>query len=632
MSQEVNSNTFIKGISFITLSLIFIVTLIYQYYRVQVLEAENYKAFSTNNIVRQNTIYPIRGDIYDINNETIVDNRPAFSLYVTPRIVKNDTILQHKLIQIIEDSVVNFDRIFRRRYADSESVLLKRHISPELMAKIIENKDNLPGVFIQSDPKRNHASHMNATHILGYVSEINDKELKQMDKYRAGDIIGKNGIEKSYDKELYGKKGLTSKIYDALGNEVSDLGDNLSYHIDEKDGFDLYTTIDSKVQFVAESLMVNRIGSIVMLDVRNGGVIAMASAPTYDPELRTKTIPIDVWNELIDPKNNKPLLNRSIQGLYPPGSTYKMIAALTALNENLVDKDWKVLCEGALKIGNKYIKCWNHKGHGEVKMTQAIRSSCNIYFYKLGLKIGLDNWEEYSKTFLFGQKTGIDIPLENHGLVPSKAYYEKKYEYGYSQGHLAILAIGQGELLVTPLQVAQYTMIIANEGNYFKPHFVRGYSEKYKNNIQTILYEQRRINKEFKPEHWSLIKTGMFNAVNAKYGTTARLARLPDISVSGKTGTAQVPPKLPHSWFIGFAPSENPEIAITVLVENGGSGGGTATPIARQIMEQYFYGKILKYRPIKPDTTTMEILEIPDLVVPKIDSLINFKIEREIID
>lgn len=624
MNPEKLAHIDIKGVVLIGLIVMMMMTLAVGYYRIQVDEYASYFSSSAQNIIRESVIQPTRGDIYDRSNALIVDNRSAFSLYVSPSVFKPDTVLQQRLAKIVEDSTLDFSRLYKRRYASSEHVLIKRHLEPAVVARLVENKLFLPGVQIKSDPKRHYAQDMKAAHVIGYVSEISDRDLKRFTSFEAGDLIGKNGLEYWYNKRLFGKKGLISYVYDALGNRVDSVGREFSFHEPESDGLDVYTTIDSRLQFVAESLMVNRVGSAVVLDVRTGGILAMASAPTYDPDIMTKTIPVSTWRELIDPKNNRPLLNRTVQGLYPPGSTYKMVAALTALHEKIVNPSWEVNCEGALQIGIRTIKCWNPKGHGDMNLRRAIRSSCNIYFYMLGLKIGLDKWESYSKTFQFGAPTGIDLPREGSGLVPNQEWYRRRYPGGHKPGHLAILAIGQGELLVTPIQMAQFMMIIANNGIYHQPHFVRGFSEKYAQRVLPKSYEIRTIDVEFEKRHWDLIKRGMRDAVNSKYGATAYLAKLPDIEVAGKTGTAQVPPRRPHSWFTGFAPYKNPEIAIVVLVENGGSGGAVATPLARSLFEQYFYGKVIKHVPKKYIDEEIEI-DIPDLVIPKIEIKIDLE-------
>jgi penicillin-binding protein 2 len=597
------------------------------FYQLQITEGAVYLQSSSSNVIRQKEILPTRGDIYDRNGKIIVDNRPAFSLYVSPKIIKADTTIKRTLADVLNDSTLDFKRIYKRRYASSERVLLKRHISNEEMARIIENKPFLDGVYIESDPRRNHHDAFDATHVVGYVSEVSDELLKTMVGYKAGDQVGRNGLEMMYEEDLFGEKGSDSQIYDALGNPVASLGAEMTYSVPEVDGHDLYTTIDSRIQFVAESLLIDKTGSIVVLDTRDGGVLAMASSPSYAPELRTKPIPQKVWDELLDPKNKNPFLNRAIQGRYPPGSTYKMVAAITALNERLVTPDWTVTCEGYVMIGNQTVRCWNHKGHGEMNLLQAIRSSCNIYFYSLGLKIGLEKWEAYSKAFQFGKKTNIDLPRESDGLVPSVDYYKRRYPGGHRPGHLAILAIGQGELLTTPLQMAQFMMILANRGTFFQPHFLKGFSEKYKNDVTLYPAVKKQIPIEFKKAHWDLIRRGMFNAVNSKYGATAWRTRLPDVDIAGKTGTAQVPPNNPHSWFTGFAPYENPEIAVVVIIENGGSGGGVATGIARALFEQHFYGFVKRYVYVPPVESA--IIEIPDLVVPKIVIPAEIDLERE---
>ena len=358
-------------------------------------------------------------------------------------------------------------------------------------------------------------------------------------------------------------------------------------------------------------------GSVVVLNPSNGEVLAMASSPNYNPENLIPPIPTTVWKELTNPET-APLIHRAISGQYPPGSVYKMVVALTALNEKIVTSSWQVECFGAFQLGRRTIKCNNT--HGKVRLQRALQTSCNVYFYQLGLKIGLDLWEDYSKLFLFGSKTGVDLPNEKRGIVPSKDYYEKRYEGKFNRGHLANLAIGQGELLVTPLQIAQYTMLIANKGKYYKPHLLRAYTDKNTDSLTYLNYPEKQIRKRIPDRVWNIVRKGMFRAVHQEKDiATARVLRVVNKNVAAKTGTAQNEKEIAHSWITAFAPYDKPEIVVSIIVENGGSGSAVAGPMARAILEQYFYGHVKKYIYRKKKVEDVLPLEIPDVIIPKIE-------------
>ena len=626
MYRENPADSSIKRFVLIVPFGILLIILLWNYRELQIVESDKFLNVAQKNIIRSFDLLPTRGDIYDRKKRLIVDSRPAYSIYISPSVFKKDTSLVSRLDFIMEDSIATFymkKRLKKRRYSSIEKILVKRHISDELMALLIENKESLPGVRVEVDPKRNRASDIKASHTLGYIKEINEKQLRKNPRFKRGDVIGKQGIEKRYNAELFGRRGSKSYVADAYGNPVKELDEAFGGEEAAIDGKDLYLTLDIDLQHLAEKLLNGKRGSIVALDPKTGGILAIASAPTYKPELLAKSISVKDWKWLTNKKQGEALLDRSVKGQYPPGSVYKMVALIAGLNEGLVSKRWKVLCTGGYDAGDRIIHCWNRKGHGEVNATTAISGSCNIYFFHLIQKIGLDKWAEYSRAFGFGSKTGVDLPTEKRGLVPTSNFYDGK-RYYYTLGKPLNLSIGQGELLVTPMQLATYTMMIANKGRYKQPHLLSGIADKYSKTIVPQYYKDKEVPINISEKVWKTVFRGLSHCVNGKF-QTGKHAKLDDILVAGKTGSAQVPPRMSHAWFTSFAPVKNPEIVVTVLIENGGGGGVIAAPIARQILEQYFYGRVLPPKPVLvvPD----EPIIIPEATLPAINLSIPYEIE-----
>ena len=556
--------------------------LVLRFFSLQVLDQEIYRLQSEANSVKKEVQLPIRGQIYDRNGALITDNRPAFSIYVIPaQIQKNQEALQ-LLAEILETDVQSIKKNFNR-YRRFQPVKIARYVSLEKLAAVQANKLFLPGVEWRVEPKRNYLYNRSFAHLLGTLGEVTENDLEKYEEYELGDLIGKKGLEKSFDLELRGHKGYRFIQVDALGREVREL--ETSDSRPPYPGKDLYLTIDARLQLYADSLFGDHNGALVAVDTRNGEILTMVSKPDYDLNWFTEGVDPQIWRDLLQ-NPRKPLFDRVTQGTYPPGSTYKMVAAIAALNEGIVTPEWRVFCPGYLKIGRRIVRCWNAAGHGEVNMISAIRGSCNVYFYQLGMKIGIEQWTKYSKLFRFGEKTGIELRDEKSGLVPSRAYYERRYgKDGLTAGLMANIAIGQGELLTTPVQMAQFAMMLANSGTYYQPHLFKSLVDRVNNSITNPKIVPKKI-PGIKPEIFAVVREGMRQVVAGGTGWRAGVWR---ITGAGKTGTAQNPHGDSHSWYIGFYPFEEPEIAIAVLVENGGSGGGAAASIAGQYLRRYFY-------------------------------------------
>jgi penicillin-binding protein 2 len=553
------------------------------FYNLQILQENVYSGKSEENSVKRETQIPVRGLIYDRNGRLIVDNRPSFSLYLVPAQTTSQTTSALSEILGIDENQIkkNFRR--SRRF---QPIKIARYVDMSTLTILQENKLYLPGLEWKVEPKRHYYYNRSFAHILGTLGEIGEEELNANPEYEPGDLIGKKGVEQALDDQLRGKKGYRYVKVDALGRTVS-AAENLSpsKKATPLPGYNLYLSIDARLQLFTDSLFGDHTGALVAIDVSNGEIITMVSKPDYDLNLFAEAIEPELWNQLMA-DSLKPLFDRATQATYPPGSTYKMITAIAALNEGIITPQWTIYCPGYYRIGQRVIRCWKGDGHGEMNLISAIKNSCNVYFYQLGLKIGIDHWNRYSQMFRFGKKTGIELKTEKAGLVPSKEYYNKVYgKSGWTKGLLANVAIGQGELLVTPLQMALFAMILANSGTYYHPHLTKRLVNKVSNKTDSLSNPSFKL-EGIKPEVFEFIREGMRRVVAGGTGWRASVWRM---SGAGKTGTAQNPHGVSHAWFIGFVPFEEPEIAIAIIIEHGGSGGGAAAPLAGEYFRRYFY-------------------------------------------
>jgi penicillin-binding protein 2 len=568
-----------KKVLYIVLSVIFII-LALQFYKLQISDTSLYAEKSIENSVKIVTQFPVRGNIYDRDGRMIVDNRPAFSLYLIPAEVNNESVENVAgLINVNPDDI----RAELRRSGLFQPVKVMRQVDIQKLTWIQENIVDLPGVEWKSEPKRHYTRNSGLAHLLGTLGEIDENELSSYPNLEAGDIVGKKAIEKTFDEEMRGEKGFKFVKVDAAGRIVEQVSTQKTTL--PTPGKHLYLTIDLRLQSYADSLMEGKRGALIALDTRNGGILTLLSKPDYDVSKLSGVISSDIWNNLLNDPHH-PLYDRACQSGYPPGSTYKLVAAIAAFNENIIKSSHKTTCPGYFVLGRKTIRCWKEKGHGTLDLEGAIKNSCNVYFYKLGLLIGLDSWNQYSNIFHFGQKTGIELTNENPGLIPSIGYYNRVYGEGkWTKGMLANLAIGQGEVLVTPLQMVQFTSILANRGKLYTPHVGLKMIDPITKNTNLLNKPSISI-QGIKKEVYDVMLEGMREVVDGGTGGWASIYGIPS---AGKTGTAQNPHGEDHAWYIGFAPFEDPEIAICVLVENGGSGGGISAPIAGRFLKRYFY-------------------------------------------
>ncbi len=562
-------------------------------FQLQYINGELYGKEAEENSIRNVPKVAIRGYVYDRKGKLLVDNRPSYSVMLTPVDFDKNNLPFLSAILSLPDSLILEKIKLGRRYNSFIPTRIKRDISFGELSMLEEHREKLYGVEVQMESKRFYPTIARGSHLFGYAKEISDVQLeKQTEKekyYQPGDIMGSTGIESKYEQMLRGEKGFEFISQNAKGQIIGNF-DNGKHDIPPIDGLDLHLAIDGDVQAMAESLMTDKRGAVVAIDPRNGGIIALVSKPDYDLSLFSGTTPPDVWRSLNNDEGI-PLYNRATLTRYPPGSTFKMLLALVALDKKVIDENWEVVCSGAFRYGNKTFKCEHI--HGRVNVVEAIHRSCNVFFYQVMLKVGLDDWSEMGKQFGFGRPTKIDITEENSGLMPDRNYYDRIHGKGqWTQGYLISLGIGQGEVGVTPLQLANYTAMLANRGKYFQPHAVNRVYNKRTKRGEEIKVDHHEI--VLSDKAWELVREGMRRSVMAP-GGTGYAARVPGIDVGGKTGTAQNPHGKSHAWFVGFAPYEDPKIAICVLVENVGYGGSFAAPIAGLCMEEYLYGEIIRY-------------------------------------
>lgn len=563
------------------------VFLLLRLYQLQLLFHAEFGRKSDENSVRTIVKEPVRGYIFDRKGRLIVDVGPAYSVTVTPSAFENNTLPLLGSLLHMEPAALQ-ERINRGRvYSRFSPVRVKRDVDFKTLSGVEENLYKLPGVAYEIESKRVYPDNVRASHLLGYCKEISDGQLaKYGSTYQQGDIIGSSGLEASYETFLRGEKGYEYLSVNSKGQLLGPL-DGGRRDIPSKEGFDLNLSVDFGLQMFAESLMTNYRGALVAIDPNDGGVLALVSKPDFDPSVFSGVTSVEMWNQL----NNDPdkiLFNRATMTRYPPGSTFKMLVAAAALQEGIIDEHYHITCGGAFRYGNKIFK--DMHVHGTVNIVEAIQRSCDVFFYQLVLKVGLDKLHEYGKKFGFGQLTNVDIGEETAGLIPSVDYYNRVYGKGkWTQGYVVSLGIGQGEVGVSPLQMARYAALLANGGTLLQPHAVSSIRNKRTNTIDVI--DHKESSAGIDSSVMRLIREGMRRVVEAP-GGTGGAARIRGIMSAGKTGTAQNPHGADHAWYIGFAPFDHPQIAIAVLLENAGMGGAKAAPIAGKVMQRYLQDQL----------------------------------------
>ena len=556
-----------------------------QLFKMQILEYSFYDKRSKINSIKKINVDAPRGVFFDRNMEILVSNKPSFTLQIIPdKFDKTKIPLIEKVIGA-DSGYIEKVLYKKRKYSKFVPRKIMRGINLNTIAWLEEQQEALPGVNYVIELQRDYSFGVKGSHIFGYTKEITAARLKKYKgDYSSGDEAGASGLEMQYENLLRGIKG---KKYIVVDSKRKTIGSYLNGARDVKPikGNDLVLSIDKKTQIVAESLMTNRKGAIVALEPKSGEILAFVSAPEYDLSVFASITSGETLKKLFnDP--DKALFNRATTSIYPPGSTVKMIAALAALENGVVTKNWRVNCGGGYQLGDRFFECTHY--HGKTNMIQSIEESCNTYYYQLILKLGIDRWSDYVSQFGFGRKTGIDIPEESGGILPDRRYFDKTYgKRRWTEGYLLNIVIGQGQFNVTPVQLAQYTALLANNGKTKTPHFLRGYIDQ---NDEFHKMEYKDFLIDLSESSLNVIKTGMYNVVNKPEGTAYNI-RMKELKIAGKTGTSQNPFGKNHSVFVGYAPFDNPKIAVAVIVENAGYGSATAAPIVKDIITTYLLRK-----------------------------------------
>ena len=569
----------LKNITIFIVAAVFLI-LLYRFYQIQIKQHSKFSDIAEDNRIRVVSLEAPRGIIYDRNGEIIVDNKFQYNVFLIPFEVDSVNKCYKKLGEILDLNTKTIkERVKKNWRGRFKPALIAKGVKFEVLSRIEEHKLEFPGVIYKLDPYRSYPSGVNLTHILGYLREIDDYSLKRLKKYgyNYGDLIGWEGVERQYESILRGEKGYKYVQVNARGRILGDLESKKNIH--PKPGNDLYLTIDLGLQDTCERLLSENKGAIIVLDPKNGETLAAVSKPDYEPDIFSGIINKEVWDSLrSDPQ--RPLYNRITKATYPPASTFKMMASMGALKKNIVNPGWEVNCPGYYRLGRRKFKCWKEWGHGDVNMEKSIEQSCDVYYYRLIRKMELDYWANVVRKFGFGKRTDIDLTGESPGNVPDKNYMNKLFgENGWTEGNKLNLVIGQGEVLVTPIQMAKYISAFATDGKLIHPHVGLKYFAGDK--FGTFTTREDSID-YFAKETWDFMNDALFDVVNDPSGT-GNLANARSVDVYGKTGTAQNPHGENHAWFVGYADNGREKIALVVLLENGGSGGRDAAPVAGAI-------------------------------------------------
>ena len=567
----------------------------------QIMKGEEFMRLSENNSIRLESIVASRGLIYDRHGLLLVDNRPSFDLSIIPRDAKPLDQTLKKLALHLNISLEGLEAKLEGCFGLSsyKPILLKQDIGRDAMAAIEVHKYDLPGVIINIRPVRHYINGQHAAHLIGYLGEINAKELQSTTYQgcRGGDYIGRFGAEKSFEEVLRGRRGGRQVEVNVKGQVVKAL-----QTVDADPGKNLYLTIDYALQQMVEDLLKDRVGAVVAMDPTSGAILVMASSPTFDQNAFVSGMSQEEWNALTT-NTDYPMNNRVIQGEYPPASTYKIVTAIAGLETGEIDLDFTVNCPGHLAFGNRVFRCWKRGGHGKVNVVRALAESCDVFFYEVGNAVGVDRLASYANMLGLGKRTGISLENESKGLIPTAAWKKERLGESWQRGETLNISIGQGFNLTTPLQMLVLISAVANGGTLYRPqiiHRIEAADGFLVEDIQPNVTGSLSI----RPETMQIVRQGLWEAVNTK-GGTARGIKLKKYAISGKTGTAQlVARKKPepgkkeneedvadehkdHAWFVAYAPSETPQIAVAVIVEHGEHGSTAAAPVAKEIITAY---------------------------------------------
>ncbi|MBC8207686.1 MAG: penicillin-binding protein 2 [Desulfobulbaceae bacterium] len=578
----------------------FVGLILFRFWFLQIHKGVEYSKRADTNRVRIQEVVAPRGNILDRKGRELVTNRPSFNVVLVREDSNDIDELLKKLSRVVDEDI----SVFWKRIREAENrpryipIRLKEDVDWETLAYLENHNHEFPGIRIEALPSRVYHYGDMAAHTIGYLGEISRRELEKQDAsvYRGGDLVGKMGLESLRESDLRGEKGLKFSEVNARGFEQQ-----LLKSIEPLPGNEIHLTLDSELQRVAEGVMMDsdKAGAVVVMEVKTGRLLVLASTPPLHLEDFVGGISHAKWQALLDNPRH-PFMHKAIQGQYPPASTYKMVTALAGLAAGVIDEETVIYCPGYYVFGNRRYRCWKHSGHGAVDLKGALAQSCDVYFYQVGQRVGVDVLAEYARKFGLGERTGVEMEHEKAGLVPTKKWKKERDGVRWQDGETLSVAIGQSFNLVTPLQICQLTATLANGGKRYLPQLV-----------ERVVDPDGQVLSEFEPvlvgelnekeSHMELIRQGLIEVVHGQHGT-GRIARIEGLTMAGKTGTAQVvrvaqykdlkeediPYKYrDHAWFTAYAPAEDPEIAVTVLVEHGLHGSSGAGPVAKAILEQY---------------------------------------------
>ncbi|HEX8409256.1 MAG TPA: penicillin-binding protein 2 [Thermoanaerobaculia bacterium] len=609
---------------------------------VQGVQAEKYRGLSEANALREIEIPPKRGLIMDRAGKILADNQPSYELQVDrvvmKPLLKADKQRRQKLeaflaqvLQLPPAEVTARWEKGAKAFSFQQPFTIAEDISMSQVATIQAQSIAFPEVHVVPVQRRNYPYGTMAAHVLGFIGEVNDKDLRQNKDLEQGDLIGKRGVELMYDQYLRGRGGAEYWEYDADGRRLSEYQPARKQPVP---GDNVYLTVDFELQRRAEQYFAENemVGAAVVLDPRNGDVLAMASSPAYNPNVYSKRFTPEVY-KTITSNPFKIELNRAIQGLYSPGSVFKIVMAMAGLSEGVATPDTSFSCSGGGHFFGRRFRCWKKEGHGGVDVARALKVSCDIYFYTIGGRLGVDKINEYARKLTFGEISHIDLDGERPGLVPStkwRAEHPVKGDKKWYPAETISVAIGQGPLIVTPLQVANMTAAVANGGKVFQPHVVRYIDRVQKDgSYKRFRVPSRLLHQiELSPSALADVRKGLWQVVNDQGGTGGN-ARVEGLNVAGKTGSVQViaysgwikASSLPfkfrdHAWFASFAPADNPQMVVVVFVEHGGAGGADAAPLAKLLFESAFRDKVLGARLDLRNPETLEQIKEGELPLP----------------
>jgi penicillin-binding protein 2 len=568
----------------------------------QIIQGDRFRNLSESNRVRVRVVTAPRGIVYDVKGRILVDNRPAFDIKLLPEDVKSlrDAVERvGRLLGLTDEEIAA--RVAEGKSAPLRPLLIKGDVSRDELATVETRKLDLPGVFVDVGQRRAYRYGRLGAHLLGYMGEISEAELKRPEykEYRQGEFIGKVGVERRYEQHLRGVHGQKHIEVDAAGREV-----NFLREIPGIPGKEVYLTIDLDLQLAAEEAMKDKAGSVIAIDPRTGHVLAMVSAPAFDPDVFARGITAAEWRALAeDPR--KPLNNKGIQGTYPPGSTWKAIVAAAGLHAKAISSGTPLACAGTFPFGNRVFKDWKPSGHGTVTLYDSLVQSCDVYYYRLGDKVGIDKIAEQAQLMGFGRRTGIELEGEKAGIVPSPGWKREYYAKSpanqvWFPGETISVSIGQGATTVTPIQLVNAYASLANGGKLYRPQIV----DRVVDLDGTVIAQAKPdLAREtgLTPDANVAIARGLLGVVEDPKGT-AHSHRSKDYKMAGKTGTAQASSKLytvkqeqaipwylrDHAWFVAFSPEVDAEIAVVTLAEHGGHGGSAAAPVVKRVIQRYW--------------------------------------------